>query len=51
MINIIIADDHPIFIDGIITALANELDILIIGEALNGKEVLRLQKTKKPDVL
>ena len=40
MINVIIADDHQMFIDGIKSLLINEPDIEIIGEALNGKQVL-----------
>ena len=51
MINIIIADDHRIFIDGIKTVLANVPDIKITGEALNGKQVLSLLKTKPADVV
>ncbi len=51
MINIVIADDHPIFIDGIKTALKDEQEISIIGEALNGKQVLELLKYKKADII
>ncbi|OQX81097.1 MAG: DNA-binding response regulator, partial [Bacteroidetes bacterium 4484_249] len=51
MINIIIADDHRIFIDGIKTVLANVPDIKITGEALNGKQVLSLLKTRPADVV
>jgi len=40
MINVIIADDHQMFIDGIKSLLINEPDITIVGEALNGKQVL-----------
>ncbi|MBN2172940.1 MAG: response regulator transcription factor [Bacteroidales bacterium] len=42
MIRLIIADDHPIFIDGLKTVLMFEPDIKIIGEAQNGKQVLEL---------
>ena len=51
MINLIIADDHQIFIDGIKTVLVDEPDINVAGEALNGKQVLNLLKIKPVDVV
>jgi DNA-binding NarL/FixJ family response regulator len=51
MIEIIITDDHPIMIDGIKTALSDEPNIKIIGEALNGKELLKLLEKIKPDII
>ena len=41
-IDIIIADDHQLFIDGIKSILATEIGITIIGEANNGLEVIKL---------
>ena len=40
MINILIADDHQLLIDGIKAALADSEDISIVGEANNGYQVL-----------
>ncbi len=51
MINLIIADDHQIFIDRVKTVLADVPDINIIGEALNGEHLLDLLKTKQADVV
>ena len=51
MINLIIADDHQIFIDGIKTVLVDEPDINVVGEALNGKQVLKLLKIKPVDIV
>jgi DNA-binding NarL/FixJ family response regulator len=51
MINIIIADDHPIFIDGLKTVLTDVPDIIITGEAQNGKQVLELVETKPADII
>ena len=51
MIDIIIADDHPIFIDGIKTTLADITDINIAGEALNGIGVLKILKNQVVDVV
>lgn len=40
MINILIADDHEIVVEGLRSLLENEKNIAIIGEANNGEEVL-----------
>ncbi|MEN8116532.1 MAG: response regulator transcription factor [Bacteroidota bacterium] len=41
-IKVIIADDHQLFIDGIKSILAKELNISIIAEASNGLELIKL---------
>lgn len=51
MIKIIIADDHQMFIDGIKSLLVNEKGIKLVGEALNGKEVLSLLDKEKADIV
>lgn len=40
MINILIADDHQMVIDGLKALLSGEEDIHIAGQALNGKDVI-----------
>jgi two-component system response regulator NreC len=50
-VRVIIADDHVIFRDGLKQALASEENILLIGEAADGKELLRLVMENKPDVI
>jgi len=51
-INIIIADDHQLFIDGIKSILNKSIDIEIVGEGNNGLEVLKLLENGiKPDVI
>jgi len=40
MINILIADDHQMFIDGLRSLLEDSQDIRVVGEARNGTEVL-----------
>ncbi|WP_020531212.1 response regulator [Flexithrix dorotheae] len=40
MTNILIADDHQVFIDGLKALLENEKDICVVGEAKNREEVL-----------
>lgn len=41
-IEVIIADDHQLFIEGIKSILSNELDISIVAEANNGLELIKL---------
>jgi DNA-binding NarL/FixJ family response regulator len=51
MINLLIADDHPIYLDGLRTVLADVEDISIVAEARNGLEVLEILKTKPIDIV
>jgi DNA-binding NarL/FixJ family response regulator len=49
-IRVLCVDDHPIVRKGIASLLANETDILLVGEASNGKEAVRLFLALRPDV-
>jgi DNA-binding NarL/FixJ family response regulator len=46
---LILADDHPLFMKGLLTALQDEF--LILGIAINGKELLDLLKDQQPQVV
>jgi two-component system nitrate/nitrite response regulator NarL len=48
---ILIADDHPIFRDGLRRLLETEPDLKVIGEACDGAEAVRLAKQLKTDIL
>ena len=50
-IRILVADDHPLFREGVIHSLAAEPDFAVIGEAASGEEALRLARDLLPDVL
>ena len=50
-IKIVVADDHTLFRDGIRRILSLEKDILVVGEASRGDEVIRIIERAKPDVL
>jgi DNA-binding NarL/FixJ family response regulator len=50
-IRIVIADDHPIFRDGLRRLLELEPAFQVIGEAADGAEALKLVKQLGPDVL
>src|SRR6266849_116220 len=50
-IRIAIADDHPIFRDGLRKLLALEDDFEVVAEARDGKEVLDVLDQLEPDIL
>src|SRR4030095_6631755 len=50
-INILIADDHPIFRDGLRRLLEAEPGLKVIGEACDGAEAVRMARQLKPDIL
>ena len=50
-IRILIADDHPIFRDGLRRLLESEKDFEVVGEAKDGEETVELVRAKEPDVL
>ncbi len=50
-IRIVIADDHPIFRDGLRRLLETEADLKVMGEACDGAEAVKLARQLKPDIL
>lgn len=48
---VLIADDHPIFRDGLRKLLEIEQDFCVVGEAADGGEALKLLQQVKADVL
>src|SRR5208337_1226578 len=50
-IRIVIADDHPIFRDGLRRLLESEGDMKVVGEACDGNEAVKLAREIKPDIL
>ncbi len=51
MIRIAIADDHPLFREGLRKALSMSAEISLVGEAADGNAALLLVGLEKPDVL
>lgn len=49
-IRLVIADDHEIFRDGLKLMLSKQDEIVLVGEADNGKQLIELVKEHKPDV-
>ncbi|KJS32829.1 MAG: hypothetical protein VR64_04635 [Desulfatitalea sp. BRH_c12] len=50
-IRVLVADDHTLFRDGIARLLAKEVDIAVVGQARNGKEVIDLSQQLNPHVI
>jgi len=50
-IRIVIADDHPIFRDGLCKLLALEDDFEVVAQASEGREVLDVLQQYEPDIL
>lgn len=48
---IVIADDHPLFREGVAHTLDSEEDLEIVGQAKSGKEAVRLVTELLPDIL
>jgi two-component system, NarL family, nitrate/nitrite response regulator NarL len=49
-IRIIVADDHPLFRDGVINSLRSAPDLQVIGEADNAEDAVRLVREELPDI-
>lgn len=51
MINVVIADDHQMFIDGIRSILDNVSDITIVAEAKDGLDLIKAVEKESPDIV
>ncbi len=51
MITVLIADDHEVFRDGIISILEDVEDITVIAEANNGREVMTELQKLQPNII
>lgn len=51
MINVFVADDHPLMREGIKTVLQNEVDIQVRGEAKNGNDLMTMLSKDVPELL
>lgn len=50
-IRILVADDHPLFREGVVHSLAAQPDLAVVGEAASGEEALRMAQELLPDVV
>ena len=50
-IRVVLADDHPIYREGVARSLADADDIEIVGQAEDGDEAARLTEALRPDLV
>jgi len=48
---ILIADDHGIVREGLISLIKSQVDMEVIGQAQDGAEIVQLAKELRPDVI
>lgn len=51
MIKVLIADDHPVYVQGLRMLLHSEGDFKVIGDCSNGIEVIEAARNLSPDVI
>lgn len=49
-IRILAVDDHPVFRQGIAGLISDEADMILVGEASNGREAIHQFRKHRPDV-
>ena len=50
-VRVVVADDHPMFRYGLVAALATAPDVKVVGEAVDGLELLTVVQREQPDVV
>jgi two-component system response regulator NreC len=50
-IRILVADDHEIVRQSIVSMLTREPDMEVVGTAVNGRDAIQMAKTTAPDVI
>src|SRR5690242_16846809 len=49
-IRVLIADDHSVGREGLVSLIGRRADMTVVGEAANGREAVDLWKKNRPDV-
>jgi DNA-binding NarL/FixJ family response regulator len=50
VIRVLIVDDHPLFRDGLVSTIASQADMTVVGQASNGREAVNLHRERDPEV-
>lgn len=49
-IRILVVDDHPVFRQGIAGLIEDQSDMILVGEASNGREAIQQFRAQRPDI-
>jgi len=49
-IRIMAVDDHSVFLQGIVTIVSDQPDMMIVAEASNGREAIQQFRAQRPDI-
>ena len=50
-LRVVIADDHPIYREGVARSLSEDADILIVGQGQDADQAVELAQREKPDLI
>lgn len=50
-IRVLLVDDHPILLDGLVMLLECESDMAVVGQAANGEDAIALFEQHQPDIM
>jgi DNA-binding NarL/FixJ family response regulator len=50
-LRVLVADDHPLFRAGVVAVVSKEVDMVVVAEASDGHEAVKLYREHKPDVV
>ena len=49
-VTVVVADDHPVYRDGLVRAISSAAELELLGEAADGREAERIIEERHPDV-
>ena len=50
-VRVLIADDHSVVREGLVAMIRRKADMMVVAEASNGREAIKLWKEHRPDVM
>ena len=50
-VTVLVADDHPIYREGIVRAINDRAELELVGEAADGEQAVELVRRHRPDVV